>query len=141
QDPPNYRNACIGVAFSNGLVGAANIARYVALGAPLLFEIRPDAVDRWAITGRGVPEFQERLAPSELPNAFAAHRATWGPRDIFDAKTGVRRARPAQLDFVDLGLISALEGMVQAKLDGLLRDTLAEVIATHQRASGAPLND
>src|SRR5690242_19401568 len=34
QDPPSYRNACIGVIFSNCAVGAANVAGHVALGAP-----------------------------------------------------------------------------------------------------------
>src|ERR1035438_2488137 len=50
QTPVSYDSACIGVAASNGICGAALVDQYRALGAPVFLEIAPDEIREWAVS-------------------------------------------------------------------------------------------
>src|SRR5260370_37599256 len=54
-----------------------------------------------------------------------AHRAEWNPEKVLRAKSIGFGKEAVQLDFFDAGLIPTLESFVYAKLDKLLRDTIA----------------
>jgi len=119
QTPPSYRNACFGVVFSNGLQGAALVDGHRALGAPQIFEVNEDHVNRWSIKGVGDTEFLGKIKAREIERVCETYKAEWSPRRVLEAKTyGV------QLDFVDTGLLPALEVDIRTKLDQLLKDAI-----------------
>ncbi len=132
QSPPSYRNACIGVLLANGQAGPQHVATYRALGAPLLFEISGERVDLFQITASGQAVFLETVPASRLREAFELNRRTWNPDAIFRAKAIAPLTGEVQLDFVDIGLIPALKGMIHGKLDRLLKETLVEAIETYK---------
>ncbi len=134
QEPPSYRNASFGVAIANGRAGAELVQRYRSLGAPQILEIRNDQVLRWKMTSKGTPLLLEEVATADVPNLFAQHKDEWSPLRILRAKSAGPLA--TQLDFLDLGLLPLLEYEVRAKLDRLLRDTVALAIETFRQ--GAP---
>lgn len=133
QVPPSYRNACIGVIVSNGQAGAAHVAQHGSLGAPMIFEIAGDVVHRWKITSSGVPELRESIPTNEIEEVFLANKEKWGPDRIFRAKAiSPTLEIIEQLDFIDIGLMPALEGMIHEKLDRLLRNTLTIITNTYE---------
>ncbi len=133
QEPPSYRNACIGIAVPSHQ-GSAAIAEYKALGAPQILALHPTdkKIFRWKILAQGQPELLETIEATYLRNAIQAHRAEWNPEHILRAKSIRFSGAAVQLDFYDTGLIPALETHVYDKLDRLLRDTLAICKAMYQ---------
>jgi len=67
----------------------------------------------------------ESARPDNLSALFEARRDVWGPEAIHRAKS-IGRFEPAyQLDFVDAGLMPAIEGQIHEKLDHLLTEALS----------------
>ncbi len=106
-----------------------------SLGAPLLFVIEGDQVTLWQVRGDAPPSVLERLPLHDVPALFDQHRKEWRPNAIHRAKAIGALNRAYQLDFVDLGLIPAVEGEVHLKLDRLLNDALT---ASFQASCDAP---
>lgn len=124
QWPPSYRNVCIGVVISNGKRGMSHVYEYRALGAPLVFEISDGKVIRYKF-GRDVrPKEIERVRGRDIEEMFLTNRLDWKPESILRAKGLARTDEVIQLDFIDAGLMPALEGMIHRKLDRMLRDLL-----------------
>ncbi len=138
QEPPSYRNACIGIAVPPQQ-GSAAIAKYKALGAPQILALHPEdeKISRWKILAQGQPELLETIEAAYLRNAIQAHRAEWNPEHILRAKSIRFSDEAVQLDFYDTRLIPALETHVYDKLDRLLRDTLAICKAMYQEHHNA----
>ena len=132
QEPPSYRNASFGVTIANGRSGPAFIQDHRSLGAPQILEVTDDRVLRWKMTGKGMPSLLEELAPDKLPDLFSRHKDEWSPRQVLRAKSGGDVA--TQLDFIDLGLLPAIEYEVRSKLDTLLRDTITLAINTFEHS-------
>lgn len=139
QTPPSYRNACVGVIVSNGVCGAPNVEQHRSLGAPMIFEIGPATVDRWKITRSGEPEKKQSISCEDIEKVFSAHEHEWNPARVLRAKAMIADPGPVQLDFIDLGLMSALEGMIHKKLDRLLQQTLSNVTETYKRYNDSEL--
>ena len=137
QWPPSYRNACIGVLTANGKSGPKNVSAYRTLGAPMFFEAFPDHFDRYCIQATRKAVLLESIPARNIRQAFKLNKDKWCPEAIFRAKAITPLTEPYQLDFVDVGLIPALKGMIHAKLDRLLREILHEAITSHKRASGS----
>lgn len=137
QMPPSYRNACIGVITANGVSGAAHVQQHRALGAPMVFEVSDTGIDRWKVTKSGEPEFRGRISHNEIDKAFSVHQNEWNPDRVLRAKAIGADPGTVQLDFIDLGLMPALEGMIYKKMDRLLKDTLHKVVKTYQRYNHA----
>src|SRR3546814_13449972 len=78
------------------------------------------------------PRVLERLPVSDVPALFERHRETWRPDAIHRAKSIGDIDRYYQLDFVDLGLLPAIEGAIHIKLDRLLVDTLTHASNAHR---------
>lgn len=131
QEPPSYRNASFGVAIANGQSGPAFIQDHRSLGAPQILEVTDDRVLRWKMAGKGMPSLLEELAADDLPELFLRYKDEWSPRQILRAKSGGDAA--TQLDFIDVGLLPALEFEVRSKLDELLRDTITLAINTFEQ--------
>lgn len=138
QDPPSYRSACFGVAVLEQY-GPELLQQYRALGAPQLLVLSPasDVVRRWRMPAAGLPTFIEEITPQRLPAVFRANRAEWSPDAVLRAKAISFASEPLQLDFVDVGLLPALEGETHKKLDGLLRTVLATSKEIYAKAQDA----
>ena len=141
QLPPDYSNACIGVIFANGQSGSQNVAEYRTLGAPMILEIYKDRVVRYQINHLIKPIRIESIRPNELANVFEHNKGDWGPARILQAKSQRRQQAAVQLDFVDAGLMPALEGVVQQKLHKLLKELLEHTSEEYQERhkNAAPL--
>lgn len=124
QTPPSYRSAALAAISAADGDTLDLVKAHRALGAPLLFVIEGDQVSLWQVRGDAPPRVLERLPVSDVPALFERHRETWRPDAIHRAKSIGAIDRNYQLDFVDLGLLPAIEGEIHLKLDYLLVDTL-----------------
>jgi len=137
QCPPSYRNACIGVLSANGQSGPQHVSMYRSLGAPMFFEAFPDHLDRYRIEATREAVFLESIPIQDIRQAFKVNKKEWNPEAIFRAKAITPLTESYQLDFVDIGLLPALKGLIHGKLDRLLKDTLHEAIISYESASGS----
>jgi hypothetical protein len=132
QWPPSYRNACIGVLTANGNAGREHVSAYRSLGAPMFFEVFQDRIDRYKIVASDHAVFLESISASHITRAFELNRLNWTPDAIFRAKAIAPLKGAVQLDFVDVGLLPALKGMIHRKLDRLLKDVLFEAVTAYK---------
>ena len=125
-EPTSYRNACFGVVVPNHH-GSEAIINYRSLGAPQIFALHPDIgkVFCWKIFANSNPILIDQIEASNLLNAIHQHKVDWNPESILRAKSIQFTNEPIQLNFFDIGLIPALEGIVYQKLDRLLNDVIA----------------
>lgn len=124
QLPESFRSAAFGVVEDDADPAGAIMARR-ALGAPVFFSIDGDSVGVWSVGARTAPTLRERVALAELPQLFDRYRAHWNPQALHRAKALGQDAGPVQYDFVDLGLLPAIETEVEAKLHQAMADVVA----------------
>lgn len=123
QTPPSYRNAAMAVV-SDEVADVESITSYRALGAPLIFSISGDQVTGWQIRSHAPPRVIVQAPLSQLEVLFDQHREVWSPLSIHRAKAIGHVERSYQLDFVDAGLMPAIEGEIHGKLDRAISDVL-----------------
>ncbi len=99
-------------------------SEYRALGAPILFIVTGDVIGVWQIRSTTPPRIVTRLSAGELPALFERNRDTWQPDAIHRAKSIGGVETKYQLDFVDAGLLPAIEGEIHTNLDRLLTEAL-----------------
>lgn len=131
QTPPSYDNACFALLLANGKQGRDLIEGYRALGAPQAFEVGDDAITQWKVSAERdaiIPLRSFTLA--ELSAVVEEHSAQWSPDSILRARNIAFDLGPRQVDFIDLGLLPALEFHIREKLDRLLRETLQAAQST-----------
>jgi type I restriction-modification system DNA methylase subunit len=126
--PTSYRNAALAVVEANESTSGELTSEFRALGAPLLFVVSGDSVVVWKVAFGGAAQRVAEATSEELEALFSKHAEVWGPASIHRAKSIGQFRSPAQLDFIDIGLLPAIEGEVHAKLDILLNQTLAEAV-------------
>lgn len=126
--PPSYRNAALAVVEAEGRKASDIATEYRALGAPLLFVIEGTEVAAWQVKAEGGARAVAHAQLDQLQAMFSTHMDEWSPEPIHRAKSIGQFSRPLQLDFVDLGLLPAIEGEIHTKLDTLLNETLAEAV-------------
>lgn len=124
RTPPSYRSAALAVVQGEGRKAIEVVNEHRALGAPLLFIINQDDVTVWEVRSKVPPRAIETVGLAEIEDLFKRHRATWHPDAIHRAKSVGPSEDGHQLDFVDLGLLPAIEGEIHVKLSRLLVDTL-----------------
>ncbi|MEX0809125.1 MAG: N-6 DNA methylase [Dongiaceae bacterium] len=124
QTPPSYRSAAFAVVEAGQRDVDTLVSEHRALGAPLMFVIEADFVSVWQVTGNR-PRLLSKVTLNELPKLFADQKEEWNPDTIHRAKAIGKVETGYQLDFVDVGLVPAIEGEIHSKLDRLLRDALA----------------
>ena len=124
QTPPSYRSAAFAAvpagdgdpqAFANG---------HRALGIPALFVVNGGHASLWEIRGAKPSKYRECLPIDDVPRFFRENKKHWKPERIHKAKSIGAVDHRYQLDFVDVGLLPAVEGEIHVKLDSLLRNTL-----------------
>ena len=135
--PPSYENACVAVLVPNGVTGFPLISQYRALGAPLAFEVNEDAVRVWSV-GKDVRTTTagSDIQIERLPAVFDAYADEWSGSSILRAKNVVEPRGFRQLDFVDIGLIPALEEQIREKLDRLFHEVLSKTEKVYRRRTG-----
>ena len=132
QTPPSYRTAAFAVV--EAVSGGSDLAGFRALGAPMIFALAGDVVELWQVHPDVPPNRLAITSADDLAELFARHAEHWNPRAIHRAKAIDADPLPGrQVDFVDLGLMIAIEGEVHVKLDALLRETLATVLDVRGR--------
>jgi N-6 DNA Methylase len=125
QTPPSYRSAAFAVVDNNCVDALRLVAEHRALGAPLLFVVEANDVAVWQVRNVEPPRVIERSTISQLSSLFEQNSTDWRPDAIHRAKAVGSTRQGVQLDFIDLGLLPAIEGEIHAKLDRLLVETLA----------------
>ena len=124
RTPPSYRSAALAVVNGGGRRAVDLVNEHRALGAPLLFVIEHDYVIVWQVRSFDPPRALEKIKLAELNALFARNQTSWHPDAIHRAKSVGAAVGSYQLDFVDLGLLPAIEGEIHIKLDRLLVETL-----------------
>ncbi|HEV7253788.1 MAG TPA: N-6 DNA methylase [Mesorhizobium sp.] len=124
RTPPSYRSAALAVVHGAGRRAVDLVNEHRALGAPLLFVIEQDEVTVWQVRSDAPPRAIEKVRLADIAELFARNRANWHPDAIHRAKSIGAAGTGYQLDFVDLGLLPAIEGEIHVKLDRLLVETL-----------------
>jgi hypothetical protein len=137
RTPHSYNTACFGIFPRNGEVAAAEVSRLRALGAPYALEIHEDKIVQWAVgrdstTTKPIRWFED----DQIDQAFIKHAGEWTGNQVLDDKNFAIKAGPRQLDFIDLGLIPALERHVRVKLDAYLRATIRDAYDVYLAAKG-----
>jgi hypothetical protein len=123
QTPESFRSAAFGVVQDAPDSSAAVMANR-ALGAPIFFSIDADDVGVWAVGARQTPRLLERVRVDQLGDLFERYRDRWTPQALHRAKAiGLARG-PVQVDFIDAGLLPAIEQEVQLKLHQTMADVL-----------------
>jgi len=135
QTPQSYDSACFAVLLSNGDSGLPLIGRCRALGAPYAFEVREDVIVNWLV-GRDLHNSKElfRIPPDAIDRAFQDHQEKWTGADVLRTKGISFKLGPRQLDFIDLGLIPALEQQISSKLDLILREVVQEALKLFKKS-------
>jgi type I restriction-modification system DNA methylase subunit len=135
QTPQSYDSACFAVLLSNGNFGPPLVGECRALGAPYAFEIRDDVIVNWRV-GRDPNGSKEllRISPDALDRTFEDKQESWTGADVLRTKGISFRLGPRQLDFIDLGLIPAIEQQVSLKLDRILQEVVRDAVSLLQRS-------
>jgi hypothetical protein len=124
QEPLDYRSACFGIHMAESHRPSKSIVLELkALGAPQIFIVNNGTSELWTITEQE-PIFQDVYNTANLPDVIKQNIEDWNPEVIIRAKTGFAKPGPRQLDFVDIGLLPALESEAARKIDILLREIL-----------------
>lgn len=135
QTPESYRSAAFGVVDERDGDPREAIAARRALGAPLFLSIGADSVNVWRVAASGAPVCIETAGLDALDTWFGRHADRWNPQALHRAKSAAP-ALPRQLDFIDLGLLPAIEHEVQAKLDAVLREVLQILLGDTPNPAG-----
>lgn len=137
QTPPSYRSAAFAAITADDRDEASVVGEHKALGAPIILLIAGNDVSVWQIHASKTPELKARAGLEALPRYFADNKACWAPDAIHRAKSIGQIEPQFQLDFVDTGLITAIEGEVHAKLDRLLHEALDSSMKASDTDTGA----
>lgn len=135
RTPEDYDSACIAVFFQNG---GSSPLRYRALGAPFAIEVQEDGVIPWLIGHEAITTQRagNRIPADAMDSFFRSIEHKWSPSEVLRAKNIGKPVGPTEIDWVDRGLIPALEKEISTKLDRLLREALAAGEKAHRKSTG-----
>lgn len=119
QAPLDYRSACFGIQFQHEESEVDAIERIRALGAPQILYVRNGVTQRWQIRADDI-RLTEEFSTGSLSQRILSSKETWSPQAVLRAKSGFKR-EARQQDFVDLGLLPALEHEAARKIDQLVK--------------------
>jgi len=120
QEPTDYRSACFGVEFVHDALPSKDlVGQYRAFGAPQLFLVTNGKAEWWVNKEKGT-FLQDEITTSNVPNLITSNAASWNPEKMIRLKSGFQEPMPQQLDFIDIGLLPALENQASTKIDSLI---------------------
>lgn len=136
RTPVGYDTACFSVSVANGKSGPPLVADCRSLGAPMAFEVTPSGVNLWRVSARpGADDLISSHTANSLSHLFDHNAEWWKPRSLLRLKDA-RRVSAVQHDFIDYGLLPALENNIRAKLGPLLQNLLVDVRDGEKRHGG-----
>jgi len=135
--PYDFRTACVAVVEAHcGSPGArSEVLGVRTLGAPYVFVVTEGRVQCWIVRGTEPPEKRDELPLEDVPAFLSRHRDTFSPTRIVAAKNPFAE-RGRQLDFVDAGLLPALNHEVGKKLHELVDRLMRDAVACHEGVLG-----
>ena len=135
RTPVDYDSACIAVFFQNG--GSPPL-RYRALGAPFAIEVQENGIVPWCIGHEADSTRQagNRIPADAMDRFFRDIAQKWSPAEVLRAKNIGKPVGPSEIDWVDRGLIPALEKEISGKLDRLLREALTAGQKAYRKSTG-----
>ncbi len=101
-----------------------------AFGSPVIFIVQNGITLAWHNTGSRLI-LKDKFNTEQLSNIITANKEIWKPDEMIRAKTGFKKPGPRQIDFIDLGLMPALEKAASQKLDSVIREVLHAVEQEH----------
>jgi len=119
QEPTDYRSACFGLEFASEISSEIVANQLRALGAPQIFLVQNGSAQWWINREKKVV-FKENIATGGIVKLIEDHAEDWKPEKIMRLKSGFKEPIPQQLDFIDLGLLPALEHQASLKIDSLI---------------------
>lgn len=134
QQPLDYRSACFGIQ----VVGSPKksnesiVKNLRAFGAPQIFIVNNGTTERWIVKETEV-SLQDRIRTDRLHQVIKSNQSKWNPDSMIRAKSGFAKPEAQQLDFVDIGLLPALEHEASNKIDNLLSEILYRTEAEFKR--------
>ncbi|HEV2803608.1 MAG TPA: N-6 DNA methylase [Chthoniobacterales bacterium] len=140
QTPFSYDSACFAVFPTKTPATADRVAQYRALGAPIGLEVQPNGILPWRI-GRDASttcHVREEIPHERIDALFRDSALDWKPQSILRAKNIPGATTAAQLEFLDLNLVPALEQIVSQKLHEVLTAAIVDVTNAHQTRTGLP---
>lgn len=124
QDPTDYRSACFCVKFfPEPSRIEPPVSELRAFGAPHIFIVR-NGTSEWWTNSEHRCFLQDQLGTDALPGFIQARKGNWKPEKMLRLKSGFPKPESQQIDFVDLGLLPALEREASVKIDSLIRRIL-----------------
>lgn len=138
RKPLGYDSACI-AAFLCSRDPRSSLLELRALGAPFALEVQDDGLVPWSV---GVDETTTRqsaggrISADAMRGFFDAIKTKWSPDAVLRAKNIGQSVGPTEVDWVDLGLIPALENEISSKLDRLLRKALMDGQRAYKERTG-----
>ncbi len=103
----NSSTACIAV-IENGNANGEHVLSYRSLGSPVVLVCGGEFLQFWHYSGDNAM-LKKKTRADKLKNFFEKHKDDFSPRSIYRAKTIGRVEKRYQLQFVDLGLMPAIE--------------------------------
>jgi hypothetical protein len=135
--PWDARSACLAVvdATTDSRLSAQ---RCIEFGAPTALVCRGDSLDWWQLSISG-PHDPQTIRAHELDGFFRVHGVQLRPENIYAAKLRRRVSNGVQMEFVDAGLMPALERKAGEALNRLvtqairaLMDDLGDKVHSHE---------
>jgi type I restriction-modification system DNA methylase subunit len=134
RTPQSYDSACFAVLLANGKTGAELVNDCRALGAPFALTVQEETISHWKVGREPNATIEQRVIPAKnIERVFQEHQHEWSSQGILRLKNVGFTLEPRQIDFIDLGLIPALEREIQTKLHVLLSEVITEAVAIYQR--------
>ncbi|MCB4792073.1 MAG: N-6 DNA methylase [Elusimicrobia bacterium] len=123
QEPFDYRSACFGVhLYKNN----ETIDHLRAFGAPQLFVVHNGTTFHYINKEKSLDKKNE-IPTKLLPELIKKHIKDWNPDTVRGAKSGIFPSGIQQIDFIDIGLLPALESEASKKIDQLIKRILANI--------------
>ena len=138
QTPFSYDSACFAILSSVTPATPHVVVDYRALGAPFALEVREDCIVPWRVgrDAQSTNQFAGRIPLDAIEAAFKQRESEWKPQTILRAKNIGTPISPLEIDWIDRGLIPALEKEVSTKLDRLLREALSVGQKAFRKSTG-----
>ncbi len=134
REPMDYRSSCFGIEFLNDSLPSVSVVNELrALGAPQVFIIR-NGTSEWWINREKESVFQEKLKTERIPEIIKSNKVEWNPDSMIRLKSGFQKPEPQQIDFIDIGLLPALEHQASSKIDTLLSRILHDAEKEFKRS-------
>lgn len=124
HEPLDYRSACFGIyCIKENDVYDKAINDLRSFGATQYFIVLNGKTERWANKEKTISRI-DQFDTKNLISLIKKNEKYWNPDEIIRAKSGFQKPKAQQLDFIDTGLLPALEHEASQKIDLLIKDIL-----------------